>query len=64
MQDNGRQGKPNGRLKMQNIISFQDARVKLMYEVYAQRADNVEHKKKIIEDEKVVKGQEKTELQK
>ncbi|CAK85046.1 unnamed protein product (macronuclear) [Paramecium tetraurelia] len=39
-----------------------DARVKLMYEVYAQRAENVEIKKKIIEDEKNVKQLDKMEL--
>ncbi|CAD8150553.1 unnamed protein product [Paramecium pentaurelia] len=40
-----------------------DARVKLMYEVYAQRADNVEIKKKLIEDEKNIKQMDKLELQ-
>ncbi|CAD8052711.1 unnamed protein product [Paramecium primaurelia] len=39
-----------------------DARVKLMYEVYAQRAENVELKRKLIEDEKNIKQQDKVEL--
>lgn len=37
MQDNGKQEKLNGKLKMYKLIinKYQDARVKLMYEVYA-----------------------------
>lgn len=37
MQDNGKQEKLNGKLKMYKFIinKYQDARVKLMYEVFA-----------------------------